>query len=262
MSTFKCHKAFCHQVTNYLLLKSILELCRRNDPRQGLLALGNPLRALLQQGHTGSAGNSKVRIENKLCSIRDMLSPTLGRPPALPWWPDQPHPAGPTPSHVQQLLDYQQLCHSPCSCRAGARRPPTPPSSCRPEASEQDGMSKNLSIANFEHYYSCSEVVEVMHLPPEVGSVPVGVLVEASSPSQVASPTVLAHSLTPSLFILMQECWRKSPFSNHSPQRSLLKLVPQCASCDSELPLHTMCTAFRSALSTSNLVYSVQSMHG
>ena len=89
---------FCQQVPNHLLLKSSLEPCRRNDPSQGLLALGNPLWALLQQAHTGSAGNSKVRIESKLWSISDMLSPTLGRPPALPWWPDQPRPAGPTPS--------------------------------------------------------------------------------------------------------------------------------------------------------------------
>ena len=131
---------------------------------------------------------------------------------------------------VQQLLNCQQLCHSPWSCQAGARRPPAPPSSCRPAASEQDGMSKNLPgglpVANFELYYSCSEVAEVMHLPPEVGSVPVGILVEASGPSQVASPAVCTHSLTPSLFFLMQECWRKSPsFSNHSLERSWLKVV-------------------------------------
>ena len=141
MSTFKFHKAFCQQVPNYLLLKSSLELCRRNHPCQGLLALGNPLRALLQQGHTGSAGNSKVRIENK-------FGVTCCHPP----WVGLQHCHGGLTSpaqqvqhlHVQQLLDCQQLCHSPWSCRAGARRPPAPPASCRPAASEQDGMSKNL----------------------------------------------------------------------------------------------------------------------
>ena len=137
------------------MLKSSLELCRRNHPCQGLLALGNPLRALLQQAHTGSAGNSKVRIENKLWSISDMLSPTLGKPQVLPWWPDQPHPAGPTPS-----------------CAAIARLPPTVSLTLELPSGGKAATSSSIilptsgiwtrrdvilvTVASFELYYSCT----------------------------------------------------------------------------------------------------------
>ena len=105
----------------------------------GLARTGQPAPGTSPTSSHGLCRHSTVRIENKLWSISDMLSPTLGRPPALPWWPDQHRPAGPTPSCA--AITCQQLCHSPWSCQAGARRPPAPPSSCRPAASEQDGMS-------------------------------------------------------------------------------------------------------------------------
>ena len=158
MSTFKCHKEFCQQVPNHLLLKSSLELCRRNDPCQGLLALGNPLRALLQQAHTGSAGNSKVRIENKLWSISDMLSPTLGRPPALPWWPDQPHPTGPTPSCAANMYSIasNSVTHLGVAKRGQGGHQLLHHLADQRHLNKMGPVGGRWEMVNFELYYSCT----------------------------------------------------------------------------------------------------------
>ena len=59
---------------------------------------------------------------------------------------------------------------------------PTPPSSHPPTASESDVAVKLVA-----------PMPRQCHLSPEICRIPVGVLVEASSPSQVASPAVFAH---------------------------------------------------------------------
>ena len=64
----------------------------------GLARTGQPAPGTSPTSSHGLCRQQQGEDRERVWSISDMLSPTLGRPQVLPWWPDQPRPAGLTPS--------------------------------------------------------------------------------------------------------------------------------------------------------------------